>query len=291
MAEPEALVAALYHFTPVEQPEALAARLREHAGQAQLLGTLLVAHEGINGTVSGAPASVHGLLRWLRQQPGFASLEHKESRHPVAPFKRLKVRLKDEVVTMRSDRSDPSVGVGAYVQPKDWNALVRDPDVVLIDVRNAFEVAHGSFDGARDPGTAAFGDFPDWLASSPDAPRKDQKVAMFCTGGIRCERATAYMLARGYADVSHLKGGILNYLAHTSTEQSTWHGDCFVFDERVTLGHDLRASGAPCCPRCSWPLRSSAPDEDSDGPTCPRCDGPPPSSPSLASDVTEAPSA
>jgi UPF0176 protein len=279
MAEPEALVAALYHFAPVEQPEALAAHLRERAGQAQLLGTLLVAREGINGTVSGAPASVHALLRWLRQQPGFASLEHKESRHPVAPFKRLKVRIKNEVVTMRSGRADPRVGVGKYVQPEDWNALVRDPDVVLIDVRNAFEVAHGSFDGARDPGTTTFGDFPSWLASSPDAPRKDQKVAMFCTGGIRCERATAYMVARGYADVSHLKGGILNYLAHTPPEQSTWRGDCFVFDERVALGHDLRASGAPSCPRCSWPLRSATHGNDADGPTCPRCDGPPASLP------------
>jgi UPF0176 protein len=208
-----------------------------------LKGSVLLAHEGINGTLAGSPKAITALVEELQQGPLFSgrldNLELKFSAAAAMPFQRLKIRLKKEIVTLGDAKADPTRQVGTYVDPADWNALIASPDTLVIDTRNAFEVAMGTFQGALDPGIKSFGQFKDFASRHLD-PAKHHRIAMFCTGGIRCEKASAYLLSRGFAEVYHLKGGILKYLEGVPEADSRWRGECFVFDERVALGHGLR---------------------------------------------------
>ena len=235
-------VAALYQFTPLPDFRDLREPLRELCASFGIKGTLLLAPEGINGTVAGASEAIDALLAELRDSELFGgrldNLELKFSSAQEPPFKRLKVRLKKEIVTIGDRSLDPAAKAGTYVDAKDWNALIAAPDVTVIDTRNAFEVALGTFEGALDPKLNRFGEFPAYAARALD-PGKHMKIAMFCTGGIRCEKASAYLLAQGFAEVFHLKGGILKYLEEIPERESRWNGECFVFDERVALGHGL----------------------------------------------------
>jgi len=235
-------VAALYQFVALPDFRELREPLRALCAGLAIKGTILLAHEGINGTVAGTDEAIDALIAELRDGALFGgrldNLELKFSTAPVMPFKRMKVRLKKEIVTLGDRATDPTRQVGIYVDPADWNALIADEDTLVIDTRNAFEVAMGSFDGAVDPKLSRFGEFRDYVARALD-PGRHRKIAMFCTGGIRCEKASAYLLARGFPEVYHLKGGILNYLEKIPEADSRWRGDCFVFDERVALGHGL----------------------------------------------------
>ncbi|MCL4104000.1 UNVERIFIED_CONTAM: hypothetical protein GTU68_034862 [Idotea baltica] len=219
-------------------------------------GTLLLAHEGINGTIAGTREAVDQVLAYLRADPRMTDLPHKESYDDHMPFHRMKVKLKKEIVTMGVAGVDPNEVVGTYVQPKDWNALVRDPDVVLIDTRNGYEVGIGTFSGAVDPGTTTFREFPDHIRSNYD-PEKHKKVAMFCTGGIRCEKASAFMLNEGFEEVYHLQGGILKYLEEVPEEESIWQGECFVFDNRVAVNHQLEKGVYDQCYGCRHPITAA----------------------------------
>lgn len=247
------LVAALYRFTPVVDPAALQEPIRQICEELNIKGSLLLASEGINGTIAGEENAIRDCLRRIRQFPEFAELEHKESRSSEMPFYRLKVRLKKEIVTMGVNGIDPLKSVGAYVPPEDWNALISDPDTIVIDTRNDYEVAIGTFDGALDPKTKSFRDFPAWVEENKQSIDKP-KVAMFCTGGIRCEKATAFMKQQGFEEVYHLQGGILKYLEEIPPEQSLWHGDCFVFDQRVSVQHGLIEGPHVLCFGCRMPL-------------------------------------
>ncbi|MBX3507055.1 MAG: rhodanese-related sulfurtransferase [Parvibaculum sp.] len=230
-------VAALYRFQTVREPETLAVALRAACDENEICGTLIVANEGINGTIAAAnDVRMDNILGVIRAH--FDALELKMSAASEKPFRRMKVKVKSEIVTMRTPHIDPSKSVGTYVDAKDWNALIADPEVLVIDARNSFEFEHGSFEGAVDPGTKNFGEFPDFVENSLD-PAKHKKIAMFCTGGIRCEKASSYLVAKGFKEVYHLKGGILQYLEDVPEAESKWRGRCFVFDERETLGHGL----------------------------------------------------
>lgn len=247
------LVVALYRFTPVENPVALQEPIKQLCDELRIKGSLLLATEGINGTIAGVEQDVHECLQRLRQFPEFAELEHKESRASDMPFYRMKVRLKKEIVTMGVEGVDPLKSVGTYVPPQDWNELISDPDTIVIDTRNDYEVAIGTFDGAVDPKTKSFRDFPAWVEANKQAIDKP-KVAMFCTGGIRCEKATAFMKQQGFDEVYHLQGGILKYLEEVPEEKSLWHGDCFVFDQRVSVQHGLAEGPHVLCFGCRMPL-------------------------------------
>jgi UPF0176 protein len=235
-------VAAFYQFTVLPDYRALREPLRAICAVFELRGSVLLAHEGINGTLAGDAPNIDALVAELRHGELFAgrldNLELKFSNSSKMPFQRLKVRLKKEIVTLGDAGADPTRQVGTYVAPRDWNALMASPDTLLLDTRNAFEVAIGTFEGAVDPGLASFGDFKDFVAQKLD-PSKHRRIAMFCTGGIRCEKASSLLLARGFAEVYHLKGGILKYLEEMPKQYSRWRGDCFVFDERVALSHGL----------------------------------------------------
>ena len=246
-------VAALYHFAPLPDYKNLRAPLQSLCDMYGLTGTLLLASEGINGTVAGSDASIAELLSFLRADPRLAGLEHKESRATENPFYRMKVRLKKEIVTMGVDGINPNEVVGTYVDPKDWNDLISDPDVVLIDTRNDYEVEIGTFKGALNPDTQTFREFPQWVEDNRGKLKKP-KVAMFCTGGIRCEKASAFMKKNGFDDVYHLKGGILKYLETQPEKTSLWDGDCFVFDQRVAVGHNLSESDYDQCYACRYPI-------------------------------------
>jgi UPF0176 protein len=236
-------VAAFYQFASLPDFRDLREPLRALCSDLALKGSVLLAHEGINGTLAGSPEAIDQFVAALRHGDLFGGrLDHLELKFSFAtmmPFGRLKVRLKKEIVTFGHATTDPTRQVGAYVEPKDWNDLIAAPGTVLIDTRNAFEVAIGTFEGAIDPAIASFGQFKDFAARHLD-PRRDRKIAMFCTGGIRCEKASSYLLSQGFAEVYHLKGGILNYLEHIAEDESRWRGECFVFDDRVALGHGLR---------------------------------------------------
>jgi UPF0176 protein len=236
-------VAAFYQFAPLPDFRELREPLRALCSGLGLKGSVLLAHEGINGTVAGKAEAVDQLVAVLCHGDlfggRFGRLELKFSSAAVMPFGRLKVRLKKEIVTFGDGAADPTRQVGTYVEPKDWNELIASPDTVVIDTRNAFEVAFGTFEGAIDPDIASFGQFKQFAADHLD-PKRDRKIAMFCTGGIRCEKASSYLLAKGFTEVYHLKGGILNYLEQVAETDSRWRGECFVFDERVALGHGLR---------------------------------------------------
>ena len=250
-------VAALYKFTPFADHAALQAPLLACCRAQGVKGTLLLAHEGINGTIAGSDAGIAAVLNHIRQLPGCADLEVKFSRAGDMPFHRMKVRLKREIVTMGQPGIDPLASVGTYVAPADWNALIADPETIVIDTRNDYEVAIGTFERAIDPQTASFRDFPDWFRQRRDellGQGKAPKVAMFCTGGIRCEKSTAFLKAEGVEEVYHLKGGILKYLEEVPPEQSLWQGECFVFDSRVGVGPDLRETESVICFNCQMPL-------------------------------------
>ncbi|MBR0795487.1 rhodanese-related sulfurtransferase [Bradyrhizobium jicamae] len=236
-------VAALYQFAALPDFRALREPLRARCAELGLKGSVLLAHEGINGTVAGTADGIDAFVAELRHGPLFDgrldNLELKFSEAVEMPFQRLKVRLKKEIVTLGDTTVDPTRRVGTYVDAADWNALIASPDTLVLDTRNAFEVAMGTFEGAVDPSIASFGQFREFAARRLD-PLRHRKIAMFCTGGIRCEKASAYLLAHGFAEVYHLKGGILKYLEETPKQDSRWRGECFVFDERVALGHGLR---------------------------------------------------
>jgi UPF0176 protein len=236
-------VAAFYQFARLSDFRELREPLRAICARLGLKGSMLLAPEGINGTLAGEPASIDALVGELQAGALFGGrldhLELKFSHASAMPFARLKIRLKKEIVTLGDTAVDPTRQVGTYVEPSDWNALISAPDTLVIDTRNAFEVAMGTFDGAIDPGIRSFGQFKDFAARHLD-PAKHRKIAMFCTGGIRCEKASAYLLAQGFSEVYHLKGGILRYLEGISKQQSRWRGECFVFDKRVALGHGLQ---------------------------------------------------
>ena len=246
-------VCALYHFTRFDDPDAMRAPLLQVCRDNAITGSLLLAHEGINGTVAGLKAGIDALLTYLRTLPGCADLEWKLSTAQVRPFPRMKVKLKKEIVTMGVPDVDPRAKVGHYVQPDEWNELIRSPDVAVIDTRNDYEVAIGTFEGAVDPETASFREFPDWWEKNKDRFH-NKRIAMFCTGGIRCEKSTNYLLSQGVEDVYHLKGGILKYLEDVPEEDSTWQGECFVFDARVSVGHGLKEGPHLLCHACRRPI-------------------------------------
>ena len=269
-------VAALYRFARFEDCAAIREALGEACRAHGVRGTLILAPEGINGTIAGSDQGIDAVIRHIRQLPGCADLDVKLSRAATMPFRRMKVRVKREIVTLSLPDVDPVGSAGAYVEPEDWNALIADPDTLVIDTRNDYEVAIGTFTGAIDPETGSFRDFPDWFRSARDTlatAGKPPKIAMFCTGGIRCEKATAFLKQEGVEEVYHLKGGILNYLAKVPEDASLWQGDCFVFDQRVAVTHGLAPGSHDLCHACRRPV--SAADRASphyeEGASCPAC--------------------
>lgn len=267
-------VAALYHFTRFDDPAALRAPLLALAEAQGVRGTLILAPEGINGTIAGPRGGVEAVLAHIRALPGCAALDWKESAAQTMPFGRMKVRVKPEIVTMGVPQVDPTAHVGGYVAPGDWNALISDPDVAVIDTRNDYEVAIGSFRGAVDPGTKSFREFPDWWRENA-ARFAGKRIAMFCTGGIRCEKSTNFLLGEGVSEVFHLQGGILKYLEEVPQADSLWDGACFVFDQRVSLTHGLEPGGHLMCHACRRPLspEDTARAEYEEGVCCHLCAG------------------
>ncbi|MEM7686871.1 MAG: rhodanese-related sulfurtransferase [Pseudomonadota bacterium] len=249
-------IAAFYQFTPLKDPDGLRPAIRTLAEAADVRGTILMAPEGINGTIAGPRAGVDAVLAHVKTLPGCADLEWKEATAEAQPFRRLKVRLKREIVTL-GQPVDPNDRVGTYVAPEDWNDVVNDPDTVVIDTRNDYEVAIGTFDGAVDPKTASFSEFPAWWDAHKDA-FEGKRVAMFCTGGIRCEKASSWLLGQGVNEVLHLKGGILKYLERVPANASTWDGECYVFDDRVSVVHGLERGSHTMCHACGRPVSPEA---------------------------------
>lgn len=265
-------VVALYRFVRLDNYESMREPLLNFCLDRHIRGTLLLAHEGINGTVAGSDSAIDELLNYLRADDRLADLDCKFSSHEERPFLRMKVKLKREIVTMGQENIDPNVCVGRYASPQEWNALIDDPDVLVIDTRNEYEVEIGTFAGAVNPHTNSFREFPDWVEQNLD-PKKHKKVAMFCTGGIRCEKSTSLLVSRGFEDVWHLKGGVLNYLEQTPEEDTRWEGECFVFDSRVAVNHQLEKGSYDQCFACRFPI-----DDDQKqsphylpGVSCPRC--------------------
>ena len=246
-------VAALYHFTRFEDPAGIQGTLQQKCNELRITGSLLLAKEGINGTIAGSRSGIDAILAHVRSLPGCSDLEHKESTASLPPFPRMKVKLKKEIVTMGQPDVDPKARVGHYVNAQDWNALISAPDVVVIDTRNDYEVGIGTFEGAVDPNTKSFREFPKWWDENKDRFH-NKRVAMFCTGGIRCEKSTNYLLGQGIEEVYHLKGGILKYLEEVPEAESKWQGDCFVFDARVSVGHELKEGPHQLCYACRRPI-------------------------------------
>ncbi len=265
-------VAALYKFTPFADPAALRGPLLATCDGQGVRGTLLLAREGINGTIAGTRAGIDAVLAHIRGLPGCGDLDWKESGAAEMPFGRMKVRLKREIVTMGEAEVDPLAGTGHYVGPEEWNALISAPDVVVIDTRNAYEVAIGTFAGALDPGTRSFREFPAWWRENA-ARFGNKRIAMFCTGGIRCEKSTNFLLGEGVEEVFHLKGGILKYLEKVEEEQSLWRGECFVFDQRVSVGQGLREGTHGMCHACRRPITEAdrRHRDYEEGVSCPAC--------------------
>ncbi len=249
-------VAALYRFTALSDLPALREELLELCQGEGIRGTLLLATEGINGTIAGTDAGIDRVIAHLTALPGCAEMDVKYSRAPTLPFQRTKVRLKREIVTMGQPDIDP-LAPGHYLEPAEWNALIADPETVVIDTRNAYEIEAGTFVRAIDPGTRSFREFPDWFRANRAEllGNGNRKVAMFCTGGIRCEKSTAFLKAEGVEQVYHLKGGILKYLEEMPEERSLWQGECFVFDERVTVKHGLAPGSFAMCQGCGRPVK------------------------------------
>lgn len=268
-------VTALYHFTTFDDPAALREPLESVCRDNGVRGTLLLAREGVNGTIAGPPDGVEQVLAHLRALPGCADLGVKNAAAETMPFHRLKVRLKQEIVSMGEPDVDPANNAGIYVPPQDWDDLISRPDTIVIDTRNDYEVAIGTFPGAIDPGTRSFREFPGWFRANRDALLAEgvSKVAMFCTGGIRCEKATAFLRAEGVEDVYHLDGGILNYLEKVPASISSWNGECFVFDERVAVGQELSPGTHTLCRACRMPLSPEQRESPlyEEGVSCPLC--------------------
>ncbi len=268
----QVVVSALYHFVTLENYQALRQPLHDFMIAHEIRGTLLLAQEGINGTVAGSRQSIDSLHAWLRSDERLKDLRSKESYDDSMPFYRTRVKLKKEIVTMGVEGIDPKQVVGTYVKPEDWNDLISDPEVTLIDTRNDYEVAIGTFKNAVDPETDTFRQFPDYVKNNMD-PKKQKKVAMFCTGGIRCEKSTAYLKEQGFEEVYHLQGGILKYLETVPVEDSLWQGECFVFDNRVSVNHQLEKGSYDQCHACRLPITEE--DKNSDkyirGVSCPGC--------------------
>ena len=266
------VVVALYKFVTLEDFESLRQPLLDTLTCNNVKGTLLLAREGINGTIAGSRQGMDAVLAWLRSDPRLADLDHKESLCADMPFYRTKVKLKKEIVTIGVPGVSPNEKVGTYVEPRDWNALISDPEVLVIDTRNDYEVSIGTFEGAIDPETKTFREFPEYVKEHFD-PQKHKKVAMFCTGGIRCEKASSFMLQQGFDEVYHLKGGILKYFEEVPAQQSKWNGECFVFDNRVTVRHDLAPGSFDQCHACRHPISAEekAAPQYEEGVSCPRC--------------------
>lgn len=246
--------------------------LEDACHQHGIHGTLLIAHEGINGTIAGTREGIDGILQVIRHYDGLHDLEHKESFAETQPFYRMKVRIKKEIVTIGIADVDPTDIVGTYLAPAEWDKVIADPDTIVIDTRNDYEVKIGTFKNAINPDTDTFREFPDYVQKNFD-PAKDKKIAMFCTGGIRCEKASAYMKKLGFENVYHLKGGILKYLEETPPEKSMWEGECFVFDQRVAVGHGLALGSHILCPSCRHPvsIEETKSEHYEEGVTCPHC--------------------
>ncbi|HCQ36820.1 MAG TPA: hypothetical protein DIU19_12975 [Alcanivorax sp.] len=266
------VVAALYRFTRLDDYQSLREPLLAAMLERDVRGTLLLAHEGINGTISGARDDVDAIVGWLRADPRFQDMEYKESFAAEHPFLRTKVKLKKEIVTMGVEDLDPNANRGTYLEAEEWNRVIADPETLVIDTRNDYEYEVGTFQGAVNPNTKAFREFPEYVKQHLD-PARHKKVAMFCTGGIRCEKASAYMLSKGFESVFHLKGGILQYLEDVPQEDSRWEGDCYVFDGRVAVGHGLARTDWTACYGCGQPL---SPEERADpafeeGVSCAHC--------------------
>jgi len=270
----EIRVASLYHFARLDDYRELQAPLLEKCLAEDIRGTLLLAEEGINGTIAGTREGVENVLAYIRSDPRLSPLVHKDSFAEETPFLRMKVRLKKEIVSMGVPDIDPTHIVGTYVKPEDWNELISDPDVLVVDTRNEYEVEIGTFTNAVDPQTTSFRQFPAWVKEN-DQLLGHKKIAMFCTGGIRCEKSTAYMKSQGFEEVYHLEGGILKYLETIPEQDSLWQGECFVFDERVSVDHNLEAGTYELCHAC----RHAISDEDKKSPlyepgvSCPKCHG------------------
>jgi UPF0176 protein len=266
------IVATFYKFVRLANCTEMQQPLLEYCIAQNIRGTILLAAEGINGTIAGSRQAIDQVLAWLRSDPRLADLEHKESSATEMPFERMKVRLKPEIVTLGLPEVDPSQQAGTYVEPKDWNALIADPDVIVIDTRNQYEVKIGTFQRAQNPETDSFRQFPAYVQQQLD-PAKHKKVAMFCTGGIRCEKASAFMLSQGFQQVYHLKGGILKYLEEVPAEQSLWQGECFVFDQRVAVQHGLELGTHDMCLSCGHPISDAdkASPQYEAGISCPDC--------------------
>ncbi len=247
-------VIAFYHFTQFSEPKKLQSGLSEECSANNIRGTILLANEGINGTISGSNDAINKIIRYIRKLPNCNDITFKKSFASSLPFKRLKVRLKREIVTMGQPNVNPSAGTGHYVHPSDWDDFISDRDVVLIDTRNDYEVSIGTFKGAINPETRSFREFPQWWENNKKA-FSGKKIAMFCTGGIRCEKSTNFLLNQGEKDVFHLDGGILKYLENNSTEKSHWQGECFVFDSRVSVGFGLREGRYNLCFACRRPIQ------------------------------------
>ncbi len=268
----EIVVSALYKFAKLDDFESLREPLLKLMEEHQVKGTLLFAKEGINGTIAGDRKGVDALLAWLRSDPRLADLDTKESYEQAMPFYRSKVKLKKEIVTMGVESIDPKKIVGTYVKPQDWNALISDPDVMLIDTRNDYEVQIGGFKNAINPETETFREFPQYVKDNLD-PSKHKKIAMYCTGGIRCEKSTAYLKEQGFDEVFHLQGGVLKYLEEIPADESLWEGECFVFDNRVAVNHDLEKGQYDQCYACRYPITEEEKNSPQfeQGVSCPHC--------------------
>ena len=265
-------IVSIYKFVNIADTEAFRKNLLLECNSHSIKGTFIVASEGLNGTIAGTGENIEYIIKYLKSDERFADIECKYSFDEKIPFYRMKVKIKDELIPIGVKGVDPRETVGTYVNPEDWNSLVEDPDVLLIDVRNQYEIEVGSFKGALDPETDNFRYFPDFVEENLD-PEKYPKVAMYCTGGIRCEKASSYMLNKGFKEVFHLKGGILKYLEEVPRDKSTWEGECFVFDNRTSVDHDLQNGVHDLCHNCRFPV--SPEDMESEhfvkGISCPRC--------------------
>ena len=274
--QPTYLTTAMYHFVSLPNYKKLREPLFNFCVSQSIKGTLLLADEGINGTVAGSEKAIHAFLDFLKNDPlfegCFKNLAHKESWSDKHPFYRMKVKLKKEIVTLGVPGISPTKVVGKYVKPQDWNAIISDPEVILIDTRNDYEYAIGSFKNAINPKTTTFREFPEYVKNHFD-PKKHKKIAMFCTGGIRCEKASSYMMSEGFDEVYHLEGGILKYLEEVNPQESLWQGECFVFDQRVAIKHGLEVGNYDQCYACRYPLSKDdiKSEKYTPGISCPHC--------------------
>jgi UPF0176 protein len=266
------VVATFYKFVKLPDYAEKRVPLLAHCQAQDIKGTILLAAEGINGTIAGSGEAIDSVLSFLRSDPRLTDLEHRESYADSGPFDRMKVRLKKEIVTLGLPEVDPNDRVGTYVSPKEWNELISDPEVIVIDTRNDYEVSIGTFKGAQNPKTGSFHQFPDYVRNHLD-PTKHKKVAMYCTGGIRCEKASSFMMSQGFQEVYHLKGGILKYLEEVPEQESLWQGECFVFDQRIAVRHGLAEGTHEMCRSCGHPIseEDKASPHYQEGISCPYC--------------------